>query len=303
MGLFSRKCRNCPSCVRVHCRDDAWETQSPANSIPTRMTLSLRWPRTSRYSFWITVTTGSTNSLRAGSRKSVKNWPLTWIFNLINVVRENGDCAHPLGLAFRVVFQKPTLVACYDPFQKIWSSFEPFKHFCRHFVSTRFLIVIKYVLLNNIITHLPMFQPNATIWWAVHQLQSTTIIWTVKRGSWRMKALTRCPFVPGLERGEFRSRFVFHCSSCHQITWARNRESLPSAFWTFPLVSVKPSTNLTQNLIAQRCSRLQHWGSHCVNYVECCTVLWRRVGLVKTTFRRQAPPPSSTQKDSAKKQC
>jgi hypothetical protein len=34
----------------------------------------------------------------------------------------------------------------YDPIKRIWSSFQPFKHFCRHFISTRFLIVIHIFL-------------------------------------------------------------------------------------------------------------------------------------------------------------
>jgi hypothetical protein len=55
------------------------------------------------------------------------------------------------SLGFRVIFEKPTFVTCSDPIKKIWFSFESFKHFCRHFASTSFLIVIP-IFWNHIFT-------------------------------------------------------------------------------------------------------------------------------------------------------
>jgi hypothetical protein len=56
-----------------------------------------------------------------------------------------GDCGMYLTLPhdFRVIFEKLTSVTCCNPIKKMFS-FQPFKHFCRHFVSTLFLTSFNY---------------------------------------------------------------------------------------------------------------------------------------------------------------
>jgi hypothetical protein len=144
-----------------------------------------------------------------------------------------------LLLDFRVIFKKSTFVTCYDPIKKILFIFEPFKHFCPHFVSTRFLIVIQ--IFGTIFAHaFLMLETCVTIWWTIHSLilSSSAIIQIVKRPSWRMKALTRmaCVLVPTgarrLDSGSFST--VSRPSTkylCNRNTWALDRESLPNAFW------------------------------------------------------------------------
>jgi hypothetical protein len=57
-----------------------------------------------------------------------------------------------LPLGFWVVFEKLTFVTCYEPIKKICFSFDAFKHFCRRFDSTNFLIVIQ-MFWNHLCTH------------------------------------------------------------------------------------------------------------------------------------------------------
>jgi hypothetical protein len=79
--------------------------------------------------------------------------------------------------------------------KKIWFSFEPFKHFRRHFVSTHFLIVVK-IFWNHLCTHLPHVQTLCNNLVDVYSLivSSSAIIRIVKRRSWRMKVLTLLTF-------------------------------------------------------------------------------------------------------------
>lgn len=57
-----------------------------------------------------------------------------------------------LHLGFKVIFEKPTFIACCEQIKEIWFRFEPFKHFSRHFVPIRFLIVIQ-IFWNHLCTH------------------------------------------------------------------------------------------------------------------------------------------------------
>jgi hypothetical protein len=62
-----------------------------------------------------------------------------------------------LPLGFRVIFEKPTFVTCYDPIRNIWFSFEQFKRFCRHFISTGLFIIIQ-IFRNHHRTQFPHIQ-------------------------------------------------------------------------------------------------------------------------------------------------
>jgi hypothetical protein len=89
----------------------------------------------------------------------------------------------------------PTFVSCYDSSKKIWFNLEPFKHFCRHSVSTRFLIVIK-MFWKHLCTHFCHGQILCNnLGDRILILLSSAIIRTVKRQSWRMKSFTRLTFV------------------------------------------------------------------------------------------------------------
>jgi hypothetical protein len=108
------------------------------------------------------------------ARIEKKRWPLSWFLfahaSFLLTWRLWRVSCLTLPLGFTAIFGKPTFVTCYDPIKKIWFSFEPFKNFCRHFVSTRFLIVILF-FFNHPCTHAFLtFKSCVIIWWTVHSL-------------------------------------------------------------------------------------------------------------------------------------
>jgi hypothetical protein len=89
----------------------------------------------------------------------------------------------PLG--FRVIFEKPSFIACYDPIKKMWFTFEPFKDFCQHFLSTRFFLSSFKFFLTIFAQIFLALKYCVTIWWTVHLLIFilSAIIRIVKRRS------------------------------------------------------------------------------------------------------------------------
>jgi hypothetical protein len=99
-------------------------------------------------------------------------------------VLETVACAIPhSSLGFTVVFGRSTFVACYDPIKKHWFSFEQFKHFCRHFISTP-LFDRRSNFWNHLCTHFSHVQILCNnLVWTVHSLSSSAIFRIVKRRS------------------------------------------------------------------------------------------------------------------------
>jgi hypothetical protein len=115
---------------------------------------------------------------------------------------------------FRIIFEKSTFVTCYEPIKRMFS-FEPFKHFYWHSVSTRLLIVIQ-ISLNNLCTQFSHVQILCNI-----LLDGTfvNIQFIGDRSNTQTSILTsESPHTVEVcacsrRGGASRSPFIFHCFS------------------------------------------------------------------------------------------
>jgi hypothetical protein len=143
-----------------------------ASSAISIRTPILRRSRTSMQYFLFTVTLDGTNiwMKQPASRYGKKLWPLSWFFYLL--VRtffsiEIVACATPYSASCFQGRIKKKLPHPLWPSKKIQFSFEPFKHFCRYFISTRISSSLRF--FGAIFAHTVfIFKSRVTIWRIVH---------------------------------------------------------------------------------------------------------------------------------------
>lgn len=106
---------------------------------------------------WFTVAPGVKLPSERSHERHKAWWPFPWFWicswKFLSLL-ETVACVIPHRATwFHVDIRKTNFHQCYDPIKKIWFGFELFKHFCGHFVSTSFLIVI--IFFGTIFAHFP----------------------------------------------------------------------------------------------------------------------------------------------------